>query len=119
MLLVFACGGSSSGAQSSDHGGHAEKGGGSKGAAAKESHQRVGGHASHDRARGAERGASYEDVGCDEALEGLAWCDSAAELAFCTGGEWWVLDCTHPDIDGDFCGDSGDTVDCYAASELD
>jgi hypothetical protein len=117
--LIYACSPAApTGVQSPASGGHAQKGGGQKGAAAKGSHQHVGGHASHDRAKGSDKGASYEDVGCDAEDEGLAWCDSATEIAFCSGGEWWVLDCAHPDIDGDFCGDNGDTVDCYVAADF-
>ena len=33
-------------------------------------------------------------------------------IIFCSGGEWWALDCQG--IGGDFCGDDGETVDCYA-----
>ena len=117
VMFAVACGGGSSpGAQGPSA--HAEKGGGAKGAAAKDSGQRVGGHATHDRARGTDHGASYEDLTCAGELEGLAWCDSATELAFCSGGEWYVLDCSHPDIDGDFCGEVGTTVDCYATAEF-
>ena len=116
MGFVYACGGSSPSSQSP--GAHAQKGGGQKGAAAKGSGQHVGGHATNDRAKGADKGATYEDLTCDGDLEGLAWCDSETELAFCAGGQWWVLDCSHPDIDGDFCGDNGATVDCYASAEF-
>ena len=116
MALVYACGGSTPAAQGPS--GKAEKGGGQKGAAAKGSGQHVGGHATADRSKGADKGATYEDLTCDAGLDGLAWCDSAAEIAFCSGGEWWILDCTHPDIDGDFCADNGATVDCYAEAEL-
>jgi hypothetical protein len=115
-MFLVACGGSSPGTQSPSA--HAQKGGGAKGVAAKDSGQRVGGHASHDRAKGSDHGATYDDLTCAGELEGLAWCDSATELAFCSAGEWWVLDCSHPDIDGDFCGEVGTTVDCYATSEF-
>jgi hypothetical protein len=116
--LAYACGGGSSGSGPQGPSAHAEKGGGAKGAAAKGSGQHVGGHAMHDRTHGSDKGASYEDLTCDGELEGLAWCDTQTELAFCSGGEWWVLDCSHPDIDGDFCGDNGATVDCYVAADF-
>ena len=61
-------------------------------------------------------GASYEDVTCDSSTEGLAWCDSDTEIAFCASGTWWLLDCSG--VGGDFCGDDGETVDCYAADEF-
>jgi len=116
LAMLAACGGSSPGTQAPS--GHAQKAGGAKGVAAKDSGQRVGGHAVHDRAKGADHGATYDDLTCGADLEGLAWCDSATELAFCSSGEWWVLDCAHPDIDGDFCGEVGTTVDCYATAEF-
>ena len=118
--LVYACGGATPGTQSpgGGGGGKAQKGGGEKGAAAKGSGQHVGEHASGDKSKATDHGSTFEDVGCDAQDEGLAWCDSERELAFCSGGEWWTLDCTHPDIDGDFCGDTGTTVDCYVASDF-
>jgi hypothetical protein len=115
-MFVAACGGASPGAQGPSA--HAQKGGGAKGVAAKDSGQRVGGHAVNDRTKGQDRGATYDELTCADELEGLAWCDSATELAFCSGGEWWVLDCSHPEIDGDFCGEVGTTVDCYATAEF-
>ena len=124
LILVSAysaCGGGTANTSvngPTSSGSHAKKGGGSKGASAKGSGQHVGGHATADRSKGVQRGSSYEDLGCDAEDEGLAWCDSETELAFCAGGEWWVLDCSHPDIDGDFCGDVGNTVDCYATADF-
>ena len=94
------------------------KGGGSKGTAAKGSGQKAGGMAEADKSKGTDQGATYLDVTCDETTEGLAWCDSDTNIAFCSGGEWWILDCSHPDIGGDFCADDGTNVDCYASSEL-
>ncbi len=47
--------------------------------------------------------------------EGIAWCDDDVEIAFCSRGAWWVLDCSAV---ADFCGHDGLTVDCYAADEL-
>jgi hypothetical protein len=117
MGLVFACGGSSTTVVQNPTA-KAEKGGGQKGTAAKGSGQKVGGRATADKSKGADKGAVYQDLTCDADLEGLSWCDSASEIAFCSGGEWWILDCTHPDIDGDFCGDNGNTVDCYLAADF-
>src|SRR5690349_13050433 len=117
VACLYACGGTSP--TSTSPSSHAQKGGGAKGNDARDAHQHVGGHAQSDRSHGSEHGAVYDDLTCDESLEGLAWCDSETELAFCSGGEWWVLDCSHPDIDGDFCGDNGHTVDCYVTAEVD
>src|SRR4051812_46954653 len=99
---LAACGGGSKPA----------KRGGTKGSAATDSGQKAGGMASADKSKGTDMGASYDGVTCDSSTEGLAWCDSDTNIAFCSGGEWWILDCSHPDIGGDFCGDDGSTVDC-------
>jgi hypothetical protein len=108
-LALFACG--SSGGKS--------KGGGSKGTDAMSSGQKAGGNASGDKSNGTSEGETYDGVTCDASTDGLAWCDSETEIAFCSDGEWWLLDCSHPDIGGDFCAeDDGGTVDCYAADEF-
>ncbi len=106
-LTLAACGGSK-----------AAKGGGQKGTAAKDSGQKAGGTAETDKSKGTMQGETYEGVECTTDTEGLAWCDSDTEIAFCSGGQWWLLDCSHPDIGGDYCAESDDTVDCYAADEL-
>ena len=108
IASAAACGG----------GGKAQKGGGAKGSAAKDSGQKGGGNVSMDKSKGSQQGETYEGVTCDASTEGLAWCDSETEIAFCSDGVWWLLDCSHPDIGGDFCGDDGTTVDCYAADEF-
>lgn len=107
-LVAAACGG----------GGTKAKGGGAKGSAAQGAGQKGGGTAQSDHSMGNDMGATYEGVTCDASTDGLAWCDSDTEIAFCAGGEWWLLDCSAPAIGGDFCGDDGETVDCYAASEF-
>jgi hypothetical protein len=119
-LFAYACTSTTTGVQSpaTASAGHPHKGGHHRGAEARGAHQHVGEHAAHDREHGEHHGASYDDVGCDADDDGLAWCDSETTLAFCSAGEWWVLDCSHPDIAGDYCGDSGETVDCYVASEF-
>lgn len=116
IAIAAACGGSP--AETHEPGTKAQRGGGQKGAAAKEAGQHVGGHAVNDRSHGEDRGATYAGLTCDEALEGVSWCDSETELAFCAAGEWWLLDCSHPDIDGDVCAEAGATTDCYAVTEL-
>jgi hypothetical protein len=118
-MFAYACAPNAPSTQSPGGGSHAHKSSPKKGSEARDSGQHVGGHATHDRSRGNDRGASYEDLTCDQSDEGLAWCDSDTELVFCSGGEWWSLDCAHPDINGDFCGDEGTTVDCFATAEID
>ena len=111
VLFVAAC-------ASNNSGGGKDKGGGAKGMAAEQAGQKAGSTAVADENQGTDEGASYEGVTCDSSTEGLAWCDSDTEIAVCAAGEWWLLDCSHPDIGGDFCGDDGTTIDCYAATEF-
>jgi hypothetical protein len=107
MAAMPACGG----------GGKA-KGGGQKGAGAAGAHQQGGGNVAGDKTKGKTEGSVYDGVTCDATTEGLAWCDSATEVAFCAGGEWYLLDCAAPEIGGDVCAEDGETIDCYAADEL-
>ncbi len=80
--------------------------------------QKAGGNAESDHSKGTDSGATYDGITCDSSTEGLAWCDSATNIAVCAGGEWWVLDCSSDAIGGDFCGDDGETIDCYASDEF-
>jgi len=107
MASIAACGGSSK-----------QKGGGAKGSAAKDAGQKGGGNVTSDKSKGTQQGQTYEGVTCDSSTEALAWCDDDINIAFCSGGIWWLLDCSQPAIGGDFCGDDGTTVDCYAADEF-
>ena len=109
IAAMAACGGG---------GGSKVKGGGQKGAAAMGSGQKGGGNAQADKSKGTSEGEIYEGVTCNDATDGLAWCETDTEVAFCAAGTWWLLDCTHPDIGGDVCGDDGSTIDCYALDEF-
>jgi hypothetical protein len=93
-----------------------QKGGGAKGDAAKSANQKIGGTASGDTSAAKDQGATYELVTCDSSDDGLGWCDSDTEAVFCSGGHFYVLDCTT--ISGDFCGDDGATIDCYASADF-
>lgn len=88
------------------------KGGGSKGA----TDNKVKG--TPNTSQGQAKGQSYLGVECNAANEGVAWCDSETDLAFCTGGAWYILDCAHPDIDGDFCAEDEDVIGCFAADDF-
>jgi hypothetical protein len=99
-------------------GGSKTKGGGAKGSAAKDAGQKGGNNVKMDKSMGTQMGETYEGVTCDSSTEGLAWCDDDVNIAFCSGGAWWLLDCSQPAIGGDFCGDDGSTVDCYASDEF-
>jgi hypothetical protein len=92
------------------------KGGGAKGAAAKDAGQKVGGTASGDTSSATDSGAVYEEVTCDDTDDGLAWCDSDTSLVFCSGGHFYLLDCSG--VGGDVCGDDGSTIDCYAEADF-
>lgn len=112
MILVIAAAFAACG------GGSKTKGGGAKGSAAKDAGQKGGGNVSMDKSKGTQMGDTYEGVTCDSSTEGLAWCDDDVDIAFCSAGTWWLLDCSQPAIGGDFCGDDGTTVDCYASDEF-
>lgn len=100
LVAAAACGGGSG----------PQKGGGSKGSAAMGTGQVAGGKASGNKSMGTQKGESYEGVTCNSSTDGLAWCDSDEEIAFCSDGAWWILDCG---VLGAYCGDDGLTVDCY------
>jgi len=106
---LAACGSSNSGSGMT-------KGGGAQGSAAQDAMQTVGSTASSDTTDATDDGASYESVTCDDSAEGVAWCDSDTEIVFCSGGSFYSLDCTS--ISGDFCGNDGTTIDCYADSDF-
>lgn len=60
-----------------------------------------------------------DDVACEAANEGLAFCDSDTNLVFCMGGGWWELDCGKA-VAGSLCGYDAETfeVDCWEAAGL-
>lgn len=95
--------------------GAATKGGGDKGVQAISDGQKVGGTASGDESQASDMGATYEEVTCDDTNDGAGWCDTDVDLVFCSGGEFYVLDCSSV---GDFCGEEATTIDCYAESEF-
>src|SRR2546422_815278 len=90
----------------------ASKGSNAKGVDAKGAGQKAGSTAVGDKSMAASKGASYEAVTCDASEEGVAWCDDDQTIVFCSGGEFWTLNCGS--IGGDFCAELDDTVDCYA-----
>jgi hypothetical protein len=92
------------------------KGGGARGADAQSAGQKVGGTASGDTSMAMDNGASYEEVTCDSSDDGVGWCDSDTNLVFCSSGHFYLLDCSQ--IGGDFCGEDGTTIDCYAAADF-
>ena len=102
MIALAACGTSSSPTKNSS----------AKGSGAKAAGQKAGGTAEGNKSTATSNGTEYEDVACDDTMEGVAWCDSDTTVIFCTGGSWYSLDCSA--IGGDFCAELDDTVDCYA-----
>lgn len=109
LLVVFAslgapaCGGDG-----------ATKAGGEKAAAAKEGGQKGGSVATGAKSSGQSAGPERDGLACDASAEGVGWCDSDAEIVFCSEGSWWLLDCAAV-TDGAYCGyDEGlNEVDCY------
>ena len=89
-----------------------KKKGGARGTAAAGQKQRAGGNL--QTSAGSRVAETYLGVTCDASVEGLAWCDSEVDVAFCSGGTWWSLDCSAVD-EAAFCGydiDS-DVIDCF------
>lgn len=62
--------------------------------------------------------AEIDSLDCDEATEGLAWCDSDTALLFCHEGDWYELDCNEVETGG-FCGFNVDDeeVSCFVEAE--
>ena len=88
------------------------KGGTVRGVDARDSGQTVGSKSRTSTRYANDYGDEYEGVTCDAFSEGLAWCDDDYTIAYCSLGQWWLLDCW--DVGEDFCGDDGYTVDCYS-----
>jgi hypothetical protein len=90
------------------------KGGGEKGADAASAGQQSGGNASAAKDSAAAQGQESEGVVCDASLEGVGWCADDANILFCSGDTWWLLDCTTVEADA-FCGYDleEEIVDCY------
>jgi uncharacterized protein YceK len=96
-----------------------QKAAGSKGpAASKTAGQKAGATASAKKDTGTKKGAELDGVACDASLDGTSWCSSETEITFCSGGEWYALNCGA--IDGGFCGEDVDTlmIDCYVPAEF-
>jgi len=82
-------------------------------AAAKESSAKAGSQATANTSKATMSGTGRDGVTCDASIEGVGFCASDAEIVFCSGGNWWVLDCSAIDPDA-FCGtDETGLVDCW------
>jgi hypothetical protein len=92
----------------------ATKAGGQKAGAAKEGGQKGGSVATGAKSSGQSAGSERDGLACDASAEGVGWCDSDAEIVFCSEGSWWLLDCTAV-TDGAYCGydEELNEVDCY------
>ncbi len=94
-----------------------KKSGGNKGAGAQSAGQKAGGAAEGGAKAGANKGAEYEQVTCDAALEGVAWCDDAATVVTCVGGSWYAVSCLS--LNGGVCAeDDNHIIDCDAENEV-
>ena len=87
-----------------------KKKGGKKGPAAKK--QKAGENLTTTGSKQA--GETYLGVTCDASMEGAAWCDTETEVAFCSGGVWYLMDCSALD-ELAWCGydEAYDVVDCF------
>ncbi len=92
------------------------KGVGNKGASAKSDGQKTGGNASGAKSKAASKGDTAEDVKCDADFEGVAWCGSDTSVVFCSGGEWYELDCSAAGL-GVCAEDEDHLVDCVSADD--
>jgi hypothetical protein len=95
-----------------------KKGAGAKGGtAAKTAGQKVGSTAANKKDTATKKGAELDGVKCDAAEEGVSWCSTDAEITFCSGGEWYAIDCGG--AVGGVCADDLDTktIDCYAPAD--
>src|SRR5262245_30270041 len=81
---------------------------------AKAMSEKAGSTATGNTSKGTNSGSSSGGVTCDAALDGVGFCSSDAEIVFCAGGVWWILDCTAIDETA-FCGEdeSSGLIDCY------
>jgi hypothetical protein len=89
----------------------AKKAGGAKSAAsatASKSSQKTGSAAATNQSSATSR----DGVACDGAASGVGFCASDSTIAFCASGSWWLLDCSEVE-EGAYCGQAGDTIDCF------
>lgn len=94
-------------------GGNKKKGSTAKSAGdAKAMSQKTGSEATGHKSEAMSSGATSGGVTCDAGLEGVGFCATDAQIVFCSGGTWWVLDCAALDA---FCGEdeANGTIDCY------
>lgn len=94
----------------------AKKAGGARSASsatADKGSQKTGSSAASNQSSATNQGGSRDGVACDASASGVAFCASDSTIAFCASGSWWLLDCS--DIEaGAYCGQVGDTIDCFA-----
>ncbi len=84
--------------------------------AAKSSGQKASPKVAAEKSKGTSSGASKDGVTCDASLEGVGFCATDTTVVFCTGGEWWALECSALDA-ASFCGvDDLGALDCWLAT---
>jgi hypothetical protein len=94
----------------------AKKAGGARSASsatASRSSQKTGSSAASNQSSAANQGGSRDGVACDASASDVAFCASDNTIAFCASGSWWLLDCSEVEA-GAYCGQAGDTIDCFA-----
>jgi hypothetical protein len=112
-LAISACGGSSKKPPSAPSG--TVKGGTNQSAsAAKSAGDKSGPTAKSNQSSATNQGTETDDgTACDSSDDGVAFCADDATVWFCSGGNWYQLDCTSLDPDAE-CGEDSLTVDCYS-----
>jgi len=93
-----------------------KKGATQKGAAAKSDGQKAGGSSTGAKSKASSKGDNVDGLACDEAAEGVAWCNSDTAIVFCAGGDWYELDCGAAGLG--VCAEGDDhVVDCFSADD--
>lgn len=102
VALAFACGG----------GGPTK---GSKATSASGAKEKAGSKATAATDKATMSGDTRDGVTCDTTIDGVGFCATDAQIVFCSGGNWWVLNCTAIDPKA-FCGtDTAGVIDCWVA----
>lgn len=95
--------------------GGSKKAGGAKNATSAQTSkgsQKTGSAATGGQSSATAQGSTKDGVTCDASLNGVGFCASESSIVFCSGGSWYALDCSDIE-DGAYCGQDGDTIDCY------
>ena len=79
---------------------------------------KTGGTASANSSMATMEGSTYMSQTCDGTAEGQGFCADTSTIIFCSGGNWYSLDCSQLSSTPDCGEDSNGDVDCYPASDF-